>query len=51
MHFVCSKGKGIMEGTVDSLEKLCDEVETVTGFCCLENRLNSSGGYEAAVTA
>ena len=29
MHFVCSKCKGIMEGTVDSIEKLCNEVETV----------------------
>ena len=28
MHFVCSKCKGMMEGTVDSIEKLCDEVET-----------------------
>ena len=32
MHFVCSKCKGNMEGTVDSIEKLCDEVETVNGF-------------------
>ena len=32
MHFVCSKCKGIMEGTMDSIEKLCDEVETVNGF-------------------
>ena len=38
MHFVCSKKgrcKGIMEGTMDSNEKLCDEVETVNGFCYL----------------
>ena len=40
-----------MEGTVDSIEKLCDEVETVNGFCYLRDRLNSSGGCEAAVTA
>ena len=32
-HLVCSKCKGIMEETVDSVEKLCDEVETVNGFC------------------
>ena len=51
MHFVCSKCKGIMEGTVDSFEKLCDEVETVNGFCYLGDRLNASGGCEAAVTA
>ena len=35
MHFVCLKCKGIMEGMVDSIEKLCDEVETVNQFCCL----------------
>ena len=32
MHFVCSKCKGIIEGTVDLIEKLCDEVETVNEF-------------------
>ena len=51
MHFVCSKCKGIMEGTMDSIEKLCDEVETVNRFCYLGDRLNASGGCEAAVTA
>ena len=51
MHFVCAKCRRMMEGTVDSLEKLCDEVETVNKFCYLESRLNSSGGFEAAVTA
>ena len=40
-----------MERTVDSMEKLCVEVETVNEFCCLGNRLNASGGCEAAVTA
>ena len=40
-----------MEGTVDSIEKLCDEMGTVNGFCYLKDRLNSSGGCEAAVTA
>ena len=28
MHFVCSKCKGMMEGTVDSINKSCDEVES-----------------------
>ena len=51
MHFVCSKCKGIMEGTVDSIEKLCDEVEAVNGFCYLGYRLNFSGACEAAVIA
>ena len=35
MHFVCSKCKGIMEGTVDLIKKMCNEVETVNGFCYL----------------
>ena len=51
MHFICSKCKGIMEVTVDSIKKLCDEVETVNGFCYLGDRLNSSGGCEAEITA
>ena len=50
MHFVCSKCKEITEGTVDSIEKLCDKVETVNGFY-FGDRLNASGGCEAAVTA
>ena len=29
MHFVCLKCKGTMEGMMDSIEKLCDEVETM----------------------
>ena len=51
MHFVCLKCKGIMEGTMDSIEKLCDEVETVNGFCYLGDRLNANGGCEVAATA
>ena len=46
MHFVCSKCKGLMEGTMDSIKKLCDEVETVNGFCYLGERFNASGGCE-----
>ena len=51
MHFVCSRYKGIMEEKVNSIEKLCDKVETVNEFCYLGDRLNSSGGFKAAVTA
>ena len=51
MYCVCSKCTQIMEETVDSIEKLCDEVETVNEFCYLGDRLNSSSGYKAAVTA
>ena len=32
MHFVCLKCKEIMEGTINLIKKLCDEVETVNGF-------------------
>ena len=51
MHFVCLECREIMEGTVDSIKKLCDEVETVNGFCYLGDRLNATGGCEAPVTA
>ena len=43
MLFVCSKCIGIMEGTVDSIETLCDELETVNGFCYLGDRLIAIG--------
>ena len=36
---------------MDLIEKLCNNVETVNGFCYLEDRLNFSGGFEEAVTA
>ena len=36
---------------VDSIKKLCNEAETVNGFCYLGDRLNASGGCEVAVTA
>ena len=32
------------------MEELCEEVETVRGFCYLGDRVNASGGCEAAVT-
>ena len=50
MHFVCSKCKGIMEGAVDSIEKLFNEMEIAHGFCYLGDRLKSSGSCEAAAT-
>ena len=40
-----------MGGSVASIEKLCNELETVNGFCLFGGRLNASGGSEAAVTA
>ena len=39
MHFVCLKCRGIMVGTMDSIEKMCDEVETVNGFCYLGDKI------------
>ena len=51
MHFICSKCRGIMEGMVDSVKKLSNEVETVNEFCYLGDRINASGGCEVAVTA
>ena len=51
MHFVCTRCKGIMKGTVDSIKTLCNEVEMVNGFCYLGDKLNASGGCEAMVTA
>ena len=36
---------------VDTIEKLCDEVESVNEFRYLGDRLNASSGCEAAVTA
>ena len=40
-----------MNGAEVQQEVMCDEVKIVKGFCCLGNRLNASGGCEAAVTA
>ena len=36
---------------MDSIEKLCNEVETINEFCYLGDRLGSIGRCEAAVTA
>ena len=46
MHFVSSRCKETMKGTVDLIEKLYDGVETVNEFCYLGDRLNSSGGWK-----
>ena len=36
---------------VELMEELCKEVETVRGFCYLEDRVSASGGCEAVMTA
>ena len=50
--FGCCKHEKATNGTGEvQQEVICDEVETVKGFCYLGNRLNISGGCEAAVTS
>ena len=52
MHLVCSKCKEIMEGTVDSIEKLCNDVETAPINFCLNVLVRSPtplGWVEMAV--
>ena len=40
-----------MKRTVDLIERLCDEMETVNGFYYLNDRLYASGNCKAAATA
>ena len=51
--FVCSsRCADVGDGSEEPVEVLCDEVETVKGFCYLGDRLNASGGgCETAVTS
>ena len=49
--FVCGRYKKQADGFMDSVEELCEEVETVKGFCYLGNRVNAGSGCEAEVTA
>ena len=49
--FVCGRCKKQVDGLVEPVEELCEEVETVRGFCYLGDRVNASGVCEAAVTA
>jgi len=37
-----------MRAGTAAMENLCDGIETVKGFCYLADRLNASGGSEAA---
>ena len=48
---MCRRCKKQVDGLVESVEKLCKEVDTVRGFSYLWERVNASGGCEAAVTA
>ena len=49
--FVCGRCKKQVDGLMELVEELCEEVETVRGFFYLGNRVNESSGCEAAVTA
>ena len=49
--FVCGKCRKQVDGLVEPVEELYEEVETVRGFCYLGDRVNASGGCEAALTA
>ena len=50
-HFVCRRCTDVGDGTEEPVEVLRDEVETVKGFCYLEDMLNGGGGCESAVTS
>ena len=48
---MCGRCKRPADGSMNSVEELCKEVETVRGFCYLGGWVNAGGGCEAAVTA
>ena len=50
-QFVCRTCTDVGDGTKEPVEVLCNEVETVKGFCYIGDRLNASGGGETAVTS
>ena len=43
--------KQVDDGLVELVEELCEEVESVRGFCYLGDRVNASGVCEVAMTA
>ena len=48
---MCGRCKKQADGFKDSVDELCEEVETVRDFCYLGDRVNAGGGCEAAVRA
>ena len=48
---MCGRCKKQVDGLVEPVEELCEEVEMVRGFCYLGDRVNASGSCEAVVTA
>ena len=51
IYFKCRKCKGYHINVEDQKEKLHDDMETVTEFSYLGDRINSGGGCVAAVTS
>ena len=43
---MCGRCKKQADGFINSVEDLCEEVETVRGLCYLRNRVNAGGGCE-----
>jgi len=50
-NFVCARCRNVTEGRVEPIDKLHYNVMTVGTFCYLGDRMNASGGCEAAVIA
>ena len=50
-HFACRRCIDVGDDMEEPMEVLCNEVETVKGFCYLGDRLNASDGCETAVTS
>ena len=50
-NFVCTSCTTLDEDGMEPIENLCHGVETVNEFCYLGDKLITSGGCEAAVTA
>ena len=40
--FVCGRCRKQVDGLVGAVEELCEDVETVRGFCYLGDRVNAS---------
>ena len=45
--FVCGRCKKQVDGLVEPVEELGEDVETVRGFCYLGNSVYASGGCKA----
>ena len=45
---MCGRCKKQANGLVEPVEVLCEEVETVRGFCNLWDRVNANASCEAA---